>query len=260
MFWLILEVPIHIRHEGRWTHQCQEHYWWNPAKLPTPAEWVNIRRIRVKDAINCIWWLSRTPWPKASNKRILAPYSESMRSLLKNGYTPKLRPSGHDISAKFGRDNGGSVPPNLLALANTESNGAYQEYCKANELPVHPARFPAGIPEYFIRMLTDEGDLVVDPFGGSCVTGEVAESLKRKWICCELVEDYLKGARARFVGLRPKLRKTESSPYQIFPPCSLNGASDTTPLPTDGGFSRPSKNGTKTGQPSPALYVASRRK
>jgi DNA modification methylase len=241
-------------------HLCQEHYWWNPAKLPTPAEWVNIRRIRVKDAINCIWWLSRTPWPKASNRRILAPYSESMRSLLKNGYTPKLRPSGHDISAKFGRDNGGAVPPNLLALANTESNGAYQEYCKANALPVHPARFPAGIPEYFIRMLTDEGDLVVDPFAGSCVTGEVAESLKRKWICCELVEDYLKGARARFVGLRPKLRKTENSPYQIFPPCSLNGAAETVPLPADGGFSRLPKNGKETGQPSPAVYVATRQK
>ena len=82
-------------------HLCQEHYWWNPAKLPTPAEWVNVRRVRVKDAINCVWWLSKTPWPKASNKRILAPYSNSMKSLLKNGYKPKLRPSGHDISNKF---------------------------------------------------------------------------------------------------------------------------------------------------------------
>ncbi|MGI6391978.1 MAG: DNA-methyltransferase [Kiritimatiellia bacterium] len=231
-------------------HLCQEHYWWNPAKLPTPAEWVNIRRIRVKDAVNCIWWLSRTPWPKASNKRVLAPYSESMKSLLKNGYTPKLRPSGHDISTKFGRDNRGSVPPNLIALANTESNGVYQEYCKTNGLPVHPARFPAGIPEYFIRMLTDEGDLVVDPFAGSCVTGEVAESLKRKWICCELVEDYLKGARARFIGPRPKLRKTENKPYQIFPPCSLNKEVDPSPLPADGGFSRPPKNGKR--QPTTA--------
>lgn len=259
MFWLIPEVPVLPCHKGYGLRQCQEHYWWNPAKLPTPAEWVNIRRIRVKDAINCIWWLSRTPWPKASNKRVLAPYSESMRSLLKNGYTAKLRPSGHDISTKFGRDNGGSVPPNLLALANTESNGAYQGYCKANGLPVHPARFPTGIPEYFIRMLTDEGDLVVDPFAGSCVTGEVAESLERKWICCELVEEYLKGARARFVGLRPKLRKTESTPYQIFPPCSLNGTADKSPLPADGGFKRPLEKG-KTGQPSPALDVATRRK
>jgi site-specific DNA-methyltransferase (cytosine-N4-specific) len=223
-------------------HLCQEHYWWNPAKLPTPAEWVNVRRVRVKDAVNCIWWLSKTPWPKASNKRILSPYSDSMKSLLKNGYTPKLRPSGHDISDKFGKNNGGSVPPNLLALANTESNGAYQEYCRANSLPVHPARFPSKLPEYFIRMLTDESDLVVDPFGGSCITGEVAESLNRKWVCCELDNGYLKGALSRFVGVKPKLPKADNAPYQIFPPCSLNGSADNSPLPKDGGFKRLQKS------------------
>lgn len=223
-------------------HLCQEHYWWNPAKLPTPAEWVNIRRVRVKDAVNCIWWLSQVPWPKASNKRILAPYSSSMKSLLLNGYTPKLRPSGHDISENFSKDNGGSVPPNLIALANTESNGAYQDYCRANGFPVHPARFPARIPEYFIRYLTDEDDCVVDPFAGSCVTGEVAESLKRNWVCCELSEEYLKGARARFVGVKPKVPKGDNSPYQIYPPCSMNGKADISPLPQDGGFKRPAKN------------------
>ena len=172
---------------------------------------------------------------------MLAPHSESMKSLLKNGYTPKLRPSGHDISDKFGKDNGGSVPPNLLALANTESNGAYQDYCRANNLPVHPARFPGRIPEYFIRMLTDEEDLVLDPFAGSCVTGEVSESLERNWICIDLDEMYLKGALARFVGVKPQLPKVDSTPYQIYPPCALNGAADDSPLPEDGGVKRPIK-------------------
>ena len=222
-------------------HLCQEHYWWNPSKLPSPAEWVNIRRIRVKDAVNCVWWLSKSPWPKASNKRILAPYSESMKSLLQNGYTPKLRPSGHDISDKFSMDNGGSVPPNLLALANTESNGTYQDYCRANQLPVHPARFPGRIPEYFIRFLTDEGDLVVDPFAGSCVTGEEAEILKRNWICCDLSEEYLKGALSRFVNATQKNPKIDNSPYKIFPPCSLNGRADISKLVEDGGMKRPSR-------------------
>lgn len=111
-------------------HLALEHYWWNPAKLPTPAEWVNVRRVRPKDAVNCVWWLSKKPFPKASNRRVLAPYSDSMKSLLKNGYQAKTRPSGHVISEKFARDNGGSVPPNLLAIANTESNGTYQDYCR----------------------------------------------------------------------------------------------------------------------------------
>jgi len=111
-------------------HLAQDFYWWNPSKLPTPAEWVTVRRIRVKDAINTVWWLSKTPWPKASNRRVLQQYSDSMNELLKNGYTPKKRPSGHDISEKFSINNGGAIPPNLIAIPNTESNSAYIRYCK----------------------------------------------------------------------------------------------------------------------------------
>lgn len=219
-------------------HLCQEHYWWNPSKLPTPAEWVNIRRVRVKDAVNCIWWLSLSPWPKANNRRVLAPYSKSMRSLLKNGYKAKLRPSGHEISENFSKDNGGSVPPNLLAVANTESNGRYQDYCRRNNLPIHPARFPEIVPEYFIRMLTDRDDLVVDPFAGSCVTGAVAERLNRNWICCELDRQFLAGAMARFQPpLRAQTRK-QATTYAINSPCSIDADEDEIPLVSDGGYKR----------------------
>lgn len=217
-------------------HLALEHFWWNPAKLPTPAEWVNIRRVRVKDAVNCVWWLSPTPWPKASNKRILAPYSDSMKSLLTNGYKAKLRPSGHNISEKFGIDNGGSIPPNLLAIANTESNGAYQTYCRDNNLPVHPARFPSLLPEYFVKMCTDKGDVVVDPFGGSCITGEVCERLERKWICCELQKDYLDGAKGRFQSNSLK-EQTPPVKYEIFSPCAMP-ITENEKLDTTGGLRR----------------------
>ncbi len=92
---------------------AQELFWWNPSKLPTPAEWVTVRRIRVKDAVDIVWWFSPTPWPKASNKRVLSPYSDAMRELLKNGYRAKLRPSGHDISEKFSWDNGHPILESL---------------------------------------------------------------------------------------------------------------------------------------------------
>ena len=220
-------------------HLCQEHYWFNPSKLPTPAEWVNVRRVRVKDAVNTVWWLSKTPFPKANNKRVLQPYSKSMEHLLKNGYKAKLRPSGHDISDKFNKDNGGSVPPNLLAIANTESNGRYQDHCRAENIPIHPARFPAQLPEYFIRFLTDPGDLVVDPFGGSCVTGVVAENLKRRWTCCELSEEYLLGARARFKPALQPLPKDRGIPYEIASPCARPVAEEDVPLFEDGGAQRP---------------------
>jgi site-specific DNA-methyltransferase (cytosine-N4-specific) len=220
-------------------HLCQEHYWWNPAKLPSPAEWVNVRRVRVKDAVNTIWWLSKTPFPKANNRRVLAPYSKSMQDLLRNGYVAKLRPSGHDISEKFAKDNGGSVPPNLLAVANTESTSRYQEYCRDNNIPIHPARFPAQLPEYFIRFLTDPGDLVVDPFAGSCVTGAVAETLGRKWVCCEMSEEYLNGALARFDPKPMPLPNGRSVNYEIAPPCAVPVDEADVPLFADGGAKRP---------------------
>ncbi|HOE19289.1 MAG TPA: site-specific DNA-methyltransferase [Syntrophorhabdaceae bacterium] len=216
---------------------AQEFFWWNPSKLPTPAEWVNIRRIRVKDAVNCVWWLSVSPWPKSSNRRVLVPYSDSMKGLLKNGYKAKLRPSGHDISTKFSIDNGASIPPNLIAIANTESNSTYLRYCKEKGIKPNPARFPSELPEYFIRMLTDEGDNVFDPFAGSCVTGEVAERLQRRWICCEIVHEYLEGAVARFSPKNLE-RKRTYSPYTLYNPATLwngNDISTTDTLPNDGG-------------------------
>lgn len=182
-------------------HLAQEFYWYNPSKLPSPAEWVTVRRIRVKDAVDPIWWLSKTPHPKASNWRVLKPYSDSMKKLLQNGYRAKLRPSGHDISENFSKDNKGAIPPNLLELANTDSNGRYLRECRQRGIKPHPARFPHGLPEFFIKFLTEPGDLVVDPFAGSNVTGEVAERLERRWLAFELVEGYLEASKFRFSGL-----------------------------------------------------------
>jgi len=221
-------------------HLAQDFYWWNPSKLPTPAEWVTVRRIRVKDAINCVWWLSKTPWPKASNRRVLQPYSESMKILLKNGYVAKKRPSGHDISEKFSIDNGAAIPPNILAIPNTESNSFYLRYCKEHNLKPNPARYPAELPEYFIRMLTDESDLVIDPFAGSCVTGEVCERLNRKWICVELIEEYLEGALGRFQkpSQAVKTSANDANYYRVFRPGLLWNEIINEPLPKDGGKTR----------------------
>jgi len=187
---------------------AQEFYWFNPARLPTPAEWVTVRRCRVKDAVNMVWWFGKSDQPKADNRRILTPYSKSMLSLLKNGYKAKLRPSGHDISDKFGRDNGGAIPPNLLQFANTESNSHYLRRCRELGIKPHPARFPEALVKFFLNFLTDEGDLVVDPFAGSNVTGRACESAGRRWLAFEIEERYLKGSRARFEERPTAVAKT----------------------------------------------------
>lgn len=195
-------------------HLAEEFFWYNPARLPTPAEWVTVRRIRAKDAVDCIWWLSKDSFPKADNKKVLQPYSDSMLELLKRGYKAKLRPSGHDISTKFNRDNKGSIPPNLLQIANTESNSWYLKRCREAGLNPNPARYPAGLPEFFVKFLTDPGDLVLDPFAGSNITGAVSERLKRRWVAVELVEEYAKGSKFRFEtqGLAGILPSSHTSP------------------------------------------------
>ena len=156
------------------------------------------------------------------------------------------RPSGHDISDKFSFDNGAAIPPNLLALPNTESNSFYLRYCKNNQIKPHPARFSAELPEFFIRMLTDPADFVFDPFAGSCVTGEVCERLRQRWLCTDLVEDYLKGALGRFVNRSSSASSSRDggdgpSYYRIPRPGLLWNGEDDDRLPSDGGRIRPQK-------------------
>ena len=188
---------------------AQEFYHYNPAKLPTPAEWVTVRRLRVKDAMNSVWWFVKEPFVDSDNRRVLREYSTSMKNLLRDGYEAKLRPSGHQISERFNVDRGGSIPPNLLQFSNTDSNGRYLRECKKAGMKPHPARFPIGLPDFFIRFLTKPGDMVLDPFAGSNVTGEAAEALDRQWIGIEISEDYTKGSAFRFEGRRTLLPVTE---------------------------------------------------
>jgi hypothetical protein len=191
---------------------CQEFVWYNPAKLPSPAQWVTIERIRVKDAFTRIWWMSPIDRPKADNRRVLKEYSPSMKKLLRTGkYNAGRRPSAHNISDQsFNTDNRGAIPPNVLAAddapslgtllkaTNTHSSDQYQLFCRENDVPLHPARMPPDVAEFFIRMLTDEGDLVLDPFGGSNTTGAVADRLGRRWVTCEADWTYASASASRF--------------------------------------------------------------
>lgn len=181
-------------------HLAEKLFWENPAKMPVPAEWVTVRRIRLTPSVEQIWWLSRAEHPKANNRNVLRPYSESMRARIgAGGERGAKRPSGHQIAAgAFASDNGGSIAHNLLTLSNTASNDPYQKKCREAALPPHPARFPAGLPNFFIRLLTDPGDVVYDPFSGSGQTAAVAEVLGRHWITSERSLTYARGSALRF--------------------------------------------------------------
>ena len=192
---------------------CQEFVWYNPARLPSPVQWVNVERIRVKDAFTRIWWMSPSDRPKADNRRVLREYSESMKQLIKSQkYNAGRRPSQHNIGKiSFKTNNGGAIPPNvlhgddapslgtLLKGTNTRNHDQYQLFCRENEIPMHPARMPVELAEFFVRFLTDKNDLVLDPFAGSNTTGAVAERLGRRWIACEANWAYGSSSISRFM-------------------------------------------------------------
>ncbi len=187
---------------------AQEFFWYNPAKMPVPAEWVTVRRIRVKDSVEFVWWFSKTPHPKANNRNVLRPYSPDMIRLNQRGITRTKRPGGHMITEGFADiSHGGSIPPNvieerlpndMLRFGNNAANDPYTLKCKEAGLKIHPARFPAILPEFCIKFLTDANDVVVDPFAGSNTTGMVAESLERRFLAFEQDETYLEASKFRF--------------------------------------------------------------
>jgi hypothetical protein len=179
---------------------CQQFVVHNPARLPSPTQWVNVERIRVKDAYTHVWWMSRTERPKADNRRVLAEYSASMKKLLqRQSYNAGARPSQHKIGERsFLEDHGGAIPSNVLTISNTDSNTLYRSYCMDAGLPMHPARMAPALAEFFIRFLTDDGDLVLDPFAGSNTTGAAAEALGRRWLSVEPQAEYIAGSVGRF--------------------------------------------------------------
>lgn len=208
---LVMKAFMRFLEKGN-LNLCQEFIWYNPARLPSPVQWVNVERIRVKDAFTRFWWMSKSDRPKADNRNVLRKYSDDMKRLLKTGkYNSGLRPSEHVIGkTSFTADNGGSIQPNVLGAedlptvgsllkgTNTHSSDAYQVHCRQTGTKQHPAKMPPELPEFFIKFLTDKSDLVIDPFAGSNTTGAKAEQLERRWLSCEADAMYTASSAHRF--------------------------------------------------------------
>ena len=203
---LALEALLAFLKKGEF-HLCQQFICQNPARLPGPAQWVTVERIRVKDSYTHVWWMSPCERPKADNRQVLKGYSEAMLKLLESKrYNAGKRPSEHHIGTKsFLNNNDGAIPPNVLTFTNTAASDGYLNFCRENRLPIHPARMPAGLAEFFIKFLTSPRNLVLDPFAGSNITGYVAERLKRRWISIEATKDYADGSAGRFLWHQEEL-------------------------------------------------------
>lgn len=200
----------------------QQFVCYNPSRLPSPACWVTVNPMRAVDSFTHVWWLAKTDYPKADNRKVLRPYSKAMKNLLRRGtYNAGTRPSEHRISEKgFLNDRGGAIAhnlfelepmearrevrlPNAFSLSNTASKDFFHRACQERGIVPHPARMPVGLASFFIEYLTDKEDLVLDPFGGSNTTGYAAALTGRRWVTIDAQEDFIEQSKLRFFD--PKL-------------------------------------------------------
>lgn len=209
-----------VSNESAGLRLIQQFVCYNPSRLPSPAQWVTINRIRTVDSFTHIWWIAKSDFPKADNSKVLRPYSNRMKELLeRQEFNAGGRPSGHDISETgFLKDCGGSIAHNFFelesmdhkrqvrlpdpfsafSLSNSISNDLFTRTCKERGIKPHPARMQMGLAAFFVQYLTDYEDWVLDPFAGSNTTGYVAARLKRRWLAIDTREQYVEQSRIRF--------------------------------------------------------------
>jgi hypothetical protein len=195
----------------------QQFVCYNPSRLPSPAQWVTVKRIRAVDSFTHVWWFAKSDLPKADNRRVLRPYSKAMRALLeRKSYNSGRRPSEHVLSKRsFLKRHRGAIAhnffeaealddgrpvrlPNAFAFSNTRSNDYFSRACKAKKITPHPARMPEGLAAFFIKFLTKVDDVVLDPFAGSNTSGYVAARLGRSWIAIDRQQKYVRQSKIRF--------------------------------------------------------------
>lgn len=195
---------------------CQEFVSYNPTRMPSPAQWVTVERCRLTDSFTHIWWMAKTDFPKADNRRVLRPYSVAMKRLLESRqFNRGGRPSGFKVREQaFINDNGGAIAhnlfeledmdpnrtarlPNAFSFANTTSTDYFSRACRERKIAPHPARMPSGLANFFVQFLTEPGDLVLDPFAGSNTTGYVAEINARRWVAIEENRGYAEQSKIR---------------------------------------------------------------
>jgi DNA modification methylase len=207
-----------VKHDEANLRLCQEFVSYNPSRMPSPAQWVTVERCRVTDTFTHIWWMAKSDFPKADNRRVLRPYSTSMKKLLKTRrFNRGDRPSGFKVTNQaFRNDNGGAIAHNLFELedidpnraarlhnafsfANTASADYFTRACRQENIEPHPARMPSGLANFFVQFLTEPGDLVLDPFAGTNTTGYVAEINDRPWLAIEQDASYARQSEIRLV-------------------------------------------------------------
>ncbi len=188
----VLELILALRQQGwLWT----EEFMWHK-KNCYPGKWPN----RFRDAWERCLQFNKTRKFKMNQEAVMVPMGDWADARLKTlGKNDVVRFDsqvgsgfGKNIRNWVGRDK--AYPSNVLHLATECSNKS------------HSAAFPKALPEWFIKLFSDEGDCVLDPFNGSGTTTAAAQELRRHSVGIEVLAEYCDLAR----------QDLEPENYQLF--------------------------------------------
>lgn len=191
--------------------------WVNPSKPPAPTYWACVRKVQLVATYEPVYWFTNDPdRVRSDNRRVLEAHTARQAALHGRGGEQRQTNYGDGTCrvrpGSYGQATAGRIPRNVLTRSHTCSDTkAYRRHAQALGLPVHAAMQPTTLPDFFIRFLTEPGDLVLDPFGGTVKTGLAAERLGRRWLVTEQMGAYLRGAAELFrvaagFWLSPSLR------------------------------------------------------
>ena len=172
----VMELILEMRKQGWfWT----EEFIWHK-KNCYPGKWPN----RFRDSWERLIQFNKSKQFYMNQQAVMVPMGDWSKTRLKNlSETDKVRDESK-VGSGFGKNISNwldwemAYPTNVLHLA-TECNNKK-----------HSAAFPEGLPEWFIKLFTKEGDTVLDPFMGSGTTNAVAQRMRRNSIGIEIVPEY----------------------------------------------------------------------
>ena len=173
----VMELILEMKKQQGWL--WTEEFIWHK-KNCYPGKWPN----RFRDSWERLLQFNKNKQFYMDQEAVMVPMGEWSKTRLKRlSQTDQTRDESK-VGSGFGKnisnwlDRKLAYPTNVLHLA-TECNNKN-----------HSAAFPDGLPEWFIRLFTNEGDTVLDPFMGSGTTNAVAKRMKRNSIGIEIVPEY----------------------------------------------------------------------
>lgn len=191
-------------HDRLGLYKADELIWHNPTKPPGPVRWASIERTQLNQTWEPVYWLTNDARKlRSDNRRVLQAHTEKHLQLIAQG-GEKRTVANSDGSYRirngsYANPTAGKIPRNVLSFAHScADQRQYKREARAAGLPAHGAPMPLSLASFLVEFLSEPGDLVVDPFGGSFTTAKAAELLGRRWLSTEVMAQYVLGAATRF--------------------------------------------------------------